>query len=106
MEEFPKTTEEANAHVARDAVATFVFVLVYAGVVLLLASRLRWLAVALFWLGVVLGALPVIRATFGVARTVGRSSSGSPHTRIAALTRVVELFFVLSVLYYLYIDLY
>jgi hypothetical protein len=102
MQDLPKTMED-NAHVAREAVGTFVFVFIYAGVVLLLASRMRWLAIALFWLGVAL----VAGVIFFVLRTYGWMPSGpAPNTRVATIIRVVELSFVLGVLYYLYIDLY
>ena len=95
---------EDRTRIAREAVRTFVLVFVYASVVLLLASRVRWLAVALFWLGVASAA--------GVALFVARSHGGmpsglAPKTRLAAtIIRALELCFVLGVLYYLYIDLY
>jgi hypothetical protein len=96
MQELPKTKED-NTHVAREAVGTFVMVFIYAAVVLLLASRVRWLAVALYWLGVA--------SVAGVALFVARVPTGRK-TRVATIIRAVELCFALGVLYYLYIDLY
>ena len=88
---------EDRTRIAREAVRTFVLVFVYASVVLLLASRVRWLAVALYWLGVA--------SVAGVALFVARVPTGRK-TRVATIIRAVELCFALGVLYYLYIDLY
>ena len=108
------TTEKVNQYVARSMVATVLSTLVYVGLVLWLAPRLRGLAVVIFWIGAVGAGLGAIQLTLLVlsslilftAMRFGYRSEDNIDTSLSGIIRAAGLVFLIGAVIYLYPHVY